>query len=59
MSSFISVLVFMTLYGNPLFMYFSSLGHIIFQGGLGHLHLVIPVLVTAPLHVVIESMNEE
>ena len=47
---------------------FSSLGHIVFQGGLGHLHLVIPVLVTEPLHEYMsihqftqlhEYMNEE
>ena len=44
------ILVFVTLYGNCLFVCFSSLGHIIFQGGLGHLHLVIPALVTEPLH---------
>ena len=44
------ILVFTTLYGNRLFINFSSLGHIIFQGAVGHLHLVIPVLVTEPLH---------
>ena len=62
------ILVFVTLYGNCLIVCFSSLGHIIFQGGLGHLHLVIPVLVTEPLHEYMsihqftqlhEYMNEE
>ena len=62
------ILVFVTLYGNCLFVYFSSLAHIVLQGGLGHLHLVIPVLVTELLHEYMsihqftqlhEYMNEE
>lgn len=48
------VLVLMTLYGNGLFVCFSSLGHIIFQGGRGHLRLVTPLFFTEPLHIVTE-----
>ena len=48
------ILVLMTLYGHCLFVCFSSLGHTIFQGGRGPLHLVIPLFVTEPLHRVTE-----